>query len=366
MLTVWQRRQRALGILAAAGLGTTFVVASVAGSGDADRLAHAREHLALCQVQRDTAVTEDEIGRAAQCADDWARIVKSLEPTPPPTPEPTTTTTSGVERFPTATSVGVPDGWTPKTVLTADLTIRSARTVEDTRVEGDVFIQHPGVTLRRVEVIGGRIHLSLTACRGAKQADGTMQYPLIEDTSVRAFNLTTDRDPPSVGDGGYTARRVAIDGTSEGFRAGGVDEGCGPVVIEDSYARVWSPDRCSDWHGDAIQGYYGPPLTVRHTTVELEEDGCPGNAPFFVPHSQGNTTVNVDGLLVKGGGFPFRDGVPGTVRGLRVVDQSWGYGPVNVKCSVVTAWEASIVRVDVDNTITATVRTLPCDMDDGK
>jgi hypothetical protein len=45
---------------------------------------------------------------------------------------------------------------------------------------------------------------------------------------------------------------------------------------------------------------------------------------------------------------------------LAIVDGSWGYGPIDVRCSAVSAWEAAIVRVDADNRITATVRAQPC------
>ena len=37
--------------------------------------------------------------------------------------------------------------------------------------------------------------------------------------------------------------------------------------------------------------------------VMVTKDGCGGTAPFFYPAGQGNTSVDIDGLVVKGGGF---------------------------------------------------------------
>lgn len=176
--------------------------------------------------------------------------------------------------------------------------------------------------------------------------------------------VTTDRDIPVVQTGGYTAHRVKIDQVPEGFRIGGRSSGgCGTTTIVDSFARVVPPDVCTDWHGDAIQGYDGPPLIVRNSVAVLDEgDGhCGGGtAPFFVPHSQGNTSVDVDGLLVLGGGYSFRNGVPGSVAGLAIASGGWFYGPVDVRCSVLSGWQANIVTIDAAFQQTSVVRAQAC------
>ena len=66
---------------------------------------------------------------------------------------------------------------------------------------------------------------------------------------------------------------------------------------------------------------------MRNLTIDFNETGCGGTAPFFVPDSQGNTSANVNRLLVKGGGYSFRLGVPGSVYGLRIVDEDVGLRP---------------------------------------
>jgi hypothetical protein len=160
--------------------------------------------------------------------------------------------------------------------------------------------------------------------------------------------------------GGYTARRVKIWRREEGFRAGGRSSGCGPVRIEDSFVKISVPPGCpGDPHSDGIQGFDGPPLTVRNTTIDFTEAAC-GTAPFFVPESQGNTSVDVDRLLVMGGGATFRDGVPGRVRGLRIVDESWSYRPVDVECQLLRSWDAKLVTISRSYTVTSTRRRQPC------
>lgn len=287
----------------------------------------------------------------------------SVAPTPTPTPTPTSTPSASTPpgAWPNATNTGVPSGWTPTATRTTDLTVTTAgAVVENVRlINADIIVQAANVTIRRVELQGGRIYNDA----GSTCAAGL----LLEEVSlIRAPGQTTRAtDPSAVGVGSYTARRVKIDGLPEGFRVGGRSAGCGPVVIEDSFARIVRPDVCGDWHGDGIQGYDGPALTVRRVTLDLIETGCGGTAPFFYPSGQGNTTATVDGLLVKGGGYAFRLGTPGAVRGLWIVANSWGYGPISVACGALTDWSAERVTVDAGYQTTGTVGAQPCDTTDG-
>ncbi len=210
--------------------------------------------------------------------------------------------------------------------------------VENLRINGDLIINAANVTVRRVEVVGGTID----NFRGPSCKNGLV----IKDTTVRAGSSTNDDGTPAIGAGGYTADNVLIDGAAEGFRVGGKGSGCGPVVIANSYAYVKSPSVCNDWHGDSLQGYGGPALTVRSSVLVLDEqNGCGGTAPFFYPEGQGNTSVDINGLIVQGGGYSFRLGTPGSVQNLHIVDD-WYYGPIEVKCSLLSAWSARVVTLD--------------------
>ncbi|MGY0389300.1 DUF4082 domain-containing protein [Nocardioides sp. WG-D5] len=266
-------------------------------------------------------------------------------------PSPTSAPPSG--GFPTRASAGLPDGWQPKRSVTGTYTINTpGAVVEDLRVtNGTINVTARNVTLRRVQAVGSVIanYTSATCATGL----------VIEDSEiVRGAAPTTDEAWPAVTSGGYTARNVLIDGVPEGFRAQG-RSACGGVGIYDSYVRVVSPDVCTDWHGDGIQGYGGGALTVRKTVIDfVDTNNCGGTAPFFYP-DQDNTSVDIDGLVVSGGGYPFRLGTPGSVRNLYVVDRSWVFGPLDVRCSLITQWQAATATLNSAGQ-PVVVRNLPC------
>ena len=249
-----------------------------------------------------------------------------------------------VPKFPTARSAGVPRGWEPKRFVTGDYVVTKAgAVVEDLRVtDGNIYVEAPNVTLRRVEVVGGVIANQHTV-------DECSPNLLIHRSTVRrAPGQPTVGEFPAISSGSYTARRVKISGLPEGFRVAGADAGCGRVVIRNSFARVTPPADCSDWHGDGLQGYLGAHLVLRNTRLDLVSrgDDCGGTAPFFYPDGQGNTSVDIDGLFVRGGGYSFRLGMPGDVRRLRIVRDDFIFGPIAVKCALVGAWSAQLVRLD--------------------
>ena len=254
-------------------------------------------------------------------------------------PSTTTATTARrvSDRFPTKRSAGVPVGWTPKRTSTSTVTVDTpGAVVEDLRiVNGDLNIAAPNVTVRRVEIEGGVIdNFAGDQCSAGLK--------LIAVTVKRAPGQVTEGDFAAVGVGGYTARRVEISGLPEGFRVGGAGN-CGPVKIVNSWVQVTSPDVCEDWHGDGLQGYDGDSLVLRRSVLKMRmADDCGGTAPFFYPAGQGNTSVDIDGLVVAGGGYPFRLGTPGSVRGLHVVQDSWVFGPIDVNCDALSTWQADI------------------------
>lgn len=338
-------RRNLVALLAlAVGATSATLLAAPTGSTLAECEARLADPAPLTQEARDWL----ETCRAAFTEEISSPAPTTAPPTSHPTPRPP------AAAFPSPASTGVPAGWVPQSTRTTTLTVTSPNTVvQDIRINGgDLNIRASNVTVRRVELVGGRID---NDCRA-----GTV----IEDATIRRDSSTSSADEPSIGPGNYTARRVEINGTAEGFRVG-----CGgPVTIQDSYGFVRYPDNCNNWHGDTLQGYDGGPLVVRNATLEFEQrTGCGGTAPFFYPRgsNQGNRgPVTVDRLLIRGGGFPFRLGHAGTVRGLRIVNGSWGYGPIDVRCSVLTQWEAQIVTVNSSYQVTP-VRAQACNTEAG-
>jgi hypothetical protein len=258
--------------------------------------------------------------------------------------------------FPAPSSTGVPAGWAPSRTVTSELRVRTpGAVVEDVQLDNaDLVVEAPDVTIRRVRLRGGRIYNvpSSTCGNGMVVEDST-----IEPAPGRAHSPDSEG---VISDGGYTARRVKIWRRGEGFRVGGRSAGCGPVRIESSFVKITVPRGCpGDPHSDGIQGVDGPPLTIRNVTIDFDEASC-GTAPFFVPEGQGNTRVDVDGLLVMGGGATFRLGVPGRVRGLKVVEGSWSYFPVDVNCALVRGWSAEVVTISRDYRVVRRLRGQPC------
>jgi hypothetical protein len=271
-------------------------------------------------------------------------------------PEPAASQPPPASAAPTPSNVGVPAGWAPAQTRSSDLVVSQAgAVVQDVLfTRGNLIVNAANVTVRRVKLQGGRIINTQGSCKNGL---------IVEDSTIEPApgQQYADDSEGVVGTGGYTARRVLIWRRQEGFRAGGKNaSGCGPVTIEDSFAKIVIPPGCpGDPHSDGIQGYDGPALTVRNVTIDFTEASC-GTAPFFVPHSQGNTSVDIDGLLVLGGGYSFRLGVPGAVRGLKIVDGSWHYGPVDVRCSDLSAWDAQIVTITQDYKVSGVLRSQPC------
>lgn len=263
--------------------------------------------------------------------------------------------TAKLSGYPRPANTGVPQGWQPRKTVNGDLRVtKKGAVLKDVRIFGDLLINAENVKVRRVDIVGGQVkNTTGGSCgRGLK----LIQVTIRNDPD----HPTTGEESPAIGEGGYTARRVEINGMPEGFRVGSVDA-CGRVVIKDSYARITPPYQCDDvdWHGDALQGYGGGNLKLRNSRLVLDNlPTCGGTAPFFYP-DENSGSVDVDGLIVEGGGYPFRLGMPGTVRNLKIVKGSFAFGPTDVRCDLVSVWDAAIVTLDAKGQPT-TVRRQRC------
>ncbi len=260
------------------------------------------------------------------------------------------------KRFPSPASTGVPTGWKPARTRNADLHVtQPGAVVHDLLLRNaDLLVDAPNVTIRRVKLQGGQINNNAgrPCSNGLVIERTTLEPPPGQGSVVESEG--------AVSYGGYTARRVKIWRRAEGFRDGGLSAGCGPVRIKNSFVKIVIPPGRCDLHADGIQGYDGSALTVTNMTIDFRRANC-GTAPFFVPSDQGNTSARVERLLVMGGGYPFRLGVPGSVSGLNIVAGSWVYEPVDVKCSAVLPnWNAHIVKITSKYKVAKTVRSQRC------
>jgi hypothetical protein len=304
-----------------------------------------------------------------------------------PSPEPTATPTPTSGQFPNPDTTGVPAGWTPLQTRTTDFHVTTpGAVVHDIRLDNaDLLIDAPNVTVQRVELRGGRL---LNATGDTCAGNGLV----VEDSTIGPPPGQTDpaEEPYVVGEGGYTLRRVEINNVGDGPRTSYKPEGCGPVVIEDSFIRVTQPPGHEAWHTDGTQAWYGDRLVMRNDTIDAQGYPIIGTSSAFFYPDQHNASATVDGLLVMGGAATFRLGEPhlrvggsldetrdtfgnpygtSTVKNLRIVDGSWIYFPIDVKCSVISSWEAKIVgpvaRTDSGYAVTEIRRDQPCNSTGG-
>jgi hypothetical protein len=289
--------------------------------------------------------------------------------------------------FPNRRTTGVPDGWVPAQTRSTDLNVTTpGAVVQDVllRNGANLIVNANNVTIRRVKLRGGII---------TNQSGGCNPGTVIEDTTLERAQGGLGPDSnwlPAIGEGGYTARRVEIFSRGEGFRL----SDCGRVTVEDSFVYIYAADRgtaaCDQTHADGASAYHARGGTFHNNTL-IFGTRC-GTSPFYMgyskpeswcagkphsscpPNSNINTgTYNVDRMLVSGAGAVYRHQVPGSVTGLRIVDNSWVYFPIDNRCSVLGPWEAKIVDIDVpvtrtgapspdaDYRVTRTVRDQPCD-----
>jgi hypothetical protein len=291
----------------------------------------------------------DTDGDGVSDGDEIRAGTSPVRPGAPAPPAPPATGRPG--GFPSPSNTGVPAGWVPAQTLTRTLRVSTpGAVIQDVLLQNaDIIVAAPNVTIRRVKLQGGSIsNFTGSPC----QPGMTIEDSTIEPAPGQQFSSNTEG---VIQVGGYTARRVKIWRRSEGWRSGA---DCGPIRIEDSFTSVATP-RGSCSHADGIQGANGPWTTMVNDTIDFREVSC-GTAPFFFPQGQGNDGVTIDGLLVMGGGYPFRLGAPGTVSGLKIVNNSWAYGPIMVNCGMLSSWNASIVTINADYQPTSTVRNQPC------
>jgi hypothetical protein len=267
----------------------------------------------------------------------------SVSPSASVSPSPSTTTPPPTTAdYPTANTTGVPAG-TALTVHNGNLVITEANTVVNAkRITGDVDVRASGVVIKNSEVNGRVIN------------DNVSNNPsfTLEDSTVGPTTCST-WTAGAIGTKNYTAKRVHLRGFVDGFRIAG-----GNVLIEDSYVKLCGTN--PEYHSDGIQAYGaagGKNIVIRHNVVD--QTGVIGEAqtsPLFIPVDPGqgndNIEVTVDNNVLAGGGFTLR--VYGTgpfsvpsMSGNKIVDGTWGYGPLDINCARIAAFSGnSVVKYD--------------------
>jgi hypothetical protein len=275
-----------------------------------------------------------------------------------------TATSCDLPKYPISSCTGVPAGWTPATTVNGNLVITEAfiaakpnRTLENYLVTGTIDVRANNVTIKKTRAYGS-IDNFVTS---------TIYGPLtIEDSEIVLPPGQTESGNYdfSIGVSNYTCTRCKVVGRAEAWRIGASSyPGNGPVTIKHSYAKLQvTPAQCAadDPHGDGIQGYGANFATIEHNTIDQRDDPCP-TGPLFIP-DQDNAGANVKDNLLAGGGYSMTllGGSFPTVTGNKIAHASYGYGPVDVDCSLIGTWSGN-ARVNVDwslGTITGVVAVL--------
>jgi hypothetical protein len=202
----------------------------------------------------------------------------SPTPSPTATPTPTVTPTPTPAGFPDASNTGVPDGL----ALTRDadgIEVRTAGALVDAVSTPWIRVMAPNVTIRRSQV-----------------GDGNESMPIVNDsTGLLVEDVTIDgADGTGIMFDNYTARRVEVHGTENGFNAGE------NTTIVDSW--VHDLDTSGDAHTDGIQiSGSGNDVLVRHNTIDPVPSGAGCTSPVINSNgSSNNMTVEENRLLGAG------------------------------------------------------------------
>lgn len=204
-------------------------------------------------------------------------------------------------------NTGVPKG----TVLTPSGSIQvttDGAVIEDLDIQGEVQILADNVTIRRCRITSGDYY-------PIRYFDNDNVGLLVEDTEIIG---TSEAVTAGISFSNYTARRVNVHGTADGFKA---DEN---VLIEDSW--IHDLGNYPDQHNDGVQSTHGLNVHIRHNRIEGASNAC-----VQTGDESGQTTdLVIECNWLSGGGYSLnlRGESPTGTRVLRNrFTGDWGYGP---------------------------------------
>lgn len=217
--------------------------------------------------------------------------------------------------WPDATNTGTTG---PLTVVQGDVTLSTPGMVyEGKDVRGCIYVTAPNVTIRNVKVACAQFWV----IRYDGQFAGRL---LIEDTTVVCTGARGNSGGRSIGDRGYTARRVDTSGCADGWHA---DQ---DVTIEDS----WCHDLPSELtggvdnglHVDCIQGVQTSNVTIRHNTLIAPFYSTSAIGGCCMPGVSVRSNWQVVDNLLDGGGYTIYCLRDGTEIGSAVTGNRFGPG----------------------------------------
>lgn len=218
--------------------------------------------------------------------------------------------------YPDETNTGVPAGTTLTNSGSLTITTNGAL-VQNLNITGMISVNANNVTIRNCRITS-------TDYYPIAWDGGTHTGLLVEDTEILSgsYNVTAGMSFSN-----YTARRVYVTGSADGFKADS------NVLIEDCY--VTGLGIGPDTHNDGVQTTGGSNVTLHHNTFKLG-DQAGVSAVVQVGNEWGtNSNWLIDDNLIDGGGWSINasndpsDNPNFTVTNNRFTRRA-GYGPGSV------------------------------------
>lgn len=208
--------------------------------------------------------------------------------------------------YPDATNTGVPAGVSLTSSGSITVT-QDGAVVQNMLVNGQIVVRANNVTIKDTRIISGDYY----------PIDYSASGLLVQDSEI----IGTSGDVTAgMSFSDYTARRVEITGTSDGFKADA------NVLIEDCYVHGLYVSASS--HNDGVQTTGGSNVRLNHNTFKLgDQDGINAIVQFGTEGSQ-NSNWTITNNLLDGGGWMFNNGndVPGSTVTNNRFTHRYGYG----------------------------------------
>jgi chitodextrinase len=183
--------------------------------------------------------------------------------------------------YPDETNTGVPSGVT--LTPSGSLTVSTNGTVLDgLDITGQVVITADNVTIRNCRITSADYY----------PIDYSGTGLLVEDTEIigQSTNVTA-----GISFDNYTARRVFVTGTADGFKANN------NVLIEDCYVHTLAIGQTT--HNDGVQATGGDSVTVRHNTFKLGDQTGVSAVVQLGNEYGNNSNWLIENNLIDGGGW---------------------------------------------------------------
>ncbi|MGC4064476.1 MAG: right-handed parallel beta-helix repeat-containing protein [Polyangiaceae bacterium] len=211
---------------------------------------------------------------------------------------------------PGPTNTGVPAG----AVLTPSGSLKietDGAVVENLAIDGEIAVLADDVTIRNVRIRSGDYY-------PIRYFDNDNRGLLIEDSEIEG---TSDDVTAALSFANYTARRLNVHGSADGFKA---DEN---VLIED----CWIHDlrNAPEQHNDGVQSTGGKGVTLRHNAISGASNACVQTGD----ENAATEDLTIECNWLSGGGYTLNIRGTGETRprNTRIVDnvfsRDFEYGP---------------------------------------